>query len=158
MFDIYVHAKSKLFKLSWLHRGFPSRLLCSWPVKWNLSLNELIKQLGIQCAFLEITFACERIVCMNSSQCVSTDIVYIYFYYIRLYFTVFLLARSNTRDIPFSNILISKKQFLCNKKHIAFSCHVISFIDFARECNMIIYCKKNGMSRVLLLANRKIVK
>ena len=37
------------------------------------------------------------------------------FYYIRLYFTVFLLARSNTRDIPFSNILISKKQFLCNK-------------------------------------------
>jgi hypothetical protein len=38
------------------------------------------------------------------------------YYYIRLYFTVFLLARSNTRDIPFSNILISKKQFLCNKK------------------------------------------
>jgi uncharacterized protein Usg len=37
-------------------------------------------------------------------------------YYIRLYFTVFLLARSNTRDIPFSNILISKKQFLCNQK------------------------------------------
>ena len=37
-------------------------------------------------------------------------------YYIRLYFTVFLLARSNTRDIPFSNILIIKKQFLCNKK------------------------------------------
>jgi hypothetical protein len=32
-----------------------------------------------------------------------------------LYFTVFLLVRSNTRDIPFSNILISKKQFLCNK-------------------------------------------
>ena len=40
----------------------------------------------------------------------------IYNYYIRLYFTVFLLARSNTRDIPFSNILITKKQFLCNKK------------------------------------------
>ena len=38
------------------------------------------------------------------------------YYYIRVYFTVFLLARSNTRDIPFSNILISKKQFLCNKK------------------------------------------
>ena len=36
------------------------------------------------------------------------------YYYIRLYFTVFLLARSNTRDIPFSNILISKKQFLYN--------------------------------------------
>ena len=39
----------------------------------------------------------------------------IIYYYIRLYFTVFLLARSNTRDIPFSNILISKKQCLCNK-------------------------------------------
>jgi hypothetical protein len=39
-----------------------------------------------------------------------------YIYYIRLYFTVFLLARSNTRDIPFSDILISKKQFLCNIK------------------------------------------
>ena len=37
-------------------------------------------------------------------------------YYIRFYFTVFLLVSSNTRDIPFSNILISKKQFLCNKK------------------------------------------
>ena len=33
----------------------------------------------------------------------------------------FLLARSNTRDIPFSNILISKKQFLCNKKIILHS-------------------------------------
>ena len=43
---------------------------------------------------------------------ISLNIIY---YYIRLYFTVFLLARSNTRDIPFSNILISKKQFLCNK-------------------------------------------
>jgi hypothetical protein len=31
--------------------------------------------------------------------------VNISYYYIRLYFTVFLLARSNTRDIPFSNIL-----------------------------------------------------
>jgi hypothetical protein len=31
-------------------------------------------------------------------------------------FYCFLLARSNTRDIPFSNVLISKKQFLCNKK------------------------------------------
>ena len=36
-------------------------------------------------------------------------------YYIRLYSTVFLLARINTRDVPFSNILISKKQFRCNK-------------------------------------------
>ena len=42
--------------------------------------------------------------------------LYMYIYYIRLYFTVFLMARSNTRDIPFSNILISKKQFLCNNK------------------------------------------
>jgi hypothetical protein len=45
-----------------------------------------------------------------------SDSAYKYYYYIRLYFTVFLLARSNTRDIQFSNILISKKQFLCNKK------------------------------------------
>jgi len=43
------------------------------------------------------------------------------FYYIMLYFTVFLLARSNTRDIPFSNILISKKLFMCNKKNILHS-------------------------------------
>jgi hypothetical protein len=42
-------------------------------------------------------------------------VFHIAYYYIRLYFTVFLLARSNTRDIPFSNILINKKQFLCNK-------------------------------------------
>ena len=40
----------------------------------------------------------------------------IYIYYIRLYFTVFPLARSNTREIPFPNILISKKKILCNKK------------------------------------------
>jgi hypothetical protein len=32
-----------------------------------------------------------------------------------LWLTVFLLARSNSHDIPFSSILISKKQFLCNK-------------------------------------------
>jgi hypothetical protein len=38
------------------------------------------------------------------------------YYYIRLYFAVFLLAGSNTRDIPFSNILISKMQFLWNEK------------------------------------------
>jgi hypothetical protein len=40
----------------------------------------------------------------------------------------------------FSSILISKTLFLCNENHIALSCHVISFIDFARECNMIFYC------------------
>ena len=44
----------------------------------------------------------------------------------------------------------------------------ISFIDFARECNMVFYCTEiasllinmleNGMSRVLLLVNRKTVK
>jgi hypothetical protein len=42
--------------------------------------------------------------------------------------------------MKFSNILISKKQFLCNKNHTALSCHIISFIDFARECNIIFYC------------------
>ena len=36
--------------------------------------------------------------------------------YIRLYFTIFLLARSNTRYIPFSSILISKKQIMCTKE------------------------------------------
>jgi hypothetical protein len=43
--------------------------------------------------------------------------------------------------MKFSNMLISKKQFLCNKKtHIALSCHIVLFIDFARKCNLIIYC------------------
>ena len=33
------------------------------------------------------------------------------------------------------------KSYLCAiKNHIALSCHVISFIYFARDCNMIIYC------------------
>ena len=61
-------------------------------------------------------------------------------YYIRLYFTVFLLARSNTRDIPFSNILISKKLFLCNKKAYALSCKINEWNYVARECNMVFYC------------------
>jgi hypothetical protein len=52
----------------------------------------------------------------NPAKCVGLVQINILYYYIRLYFTVFLLARSNTRDIPFSNILISKKQFLCNNK------------------------------------------
>ena len=41
--------------------------------------------------------------------------------------------------------ILNKKQnwnfnFCAIKNHIALSCHVISFIDFARECNMICYC------------------
>ena len=35
---------------------------------------------------------------------------------------------------------LAKSNFCAIKNHIALSCHVISFIDFARECNMIIYC------------------
>ena len=53
---------------------------------------------------------------LHKSSYWSRSSAVIVYYYIRLYFTVFLLTRSNTRDIPFSNILISKKQFLCNKK------------------------------------------
>jgi hypothetical protein len=48
---------------------------------------------------------------VHSEIYVITILTSIFFYYIRLYFTVFLLARSNTRDIPFSNIWITKKQF-----------------------------------------------
>ena len=46
------------------------------------------------------------------------------------------------KKLKFSNILLSKKprKFCAIKNHIALSCHVISFIDFAWECNMIIYC------------------
>jgi hypothetical protein len=35
---------------------------------------------------------------------------------------------------------LAKSNFCAIKNHIALSCHIISFIDFARECNMIIYC------------------
>ena len=35
---------------------------------------------------------------------------------------------------------LAKSNFCAIKNHIALSCHVISFIDFARECNMIIHC------------------
>jgi hypothetical protein len=110
---------------------------------------------------------------LHKSSYWSRSSAVIVYYYIRLYFTVFLLTRSNTRDIPFSNILITLKNFFENfellkksffkfynfeilwnfltywlaksnfcaiKKHIALSCHAISFIDFARECNMLFYC------------------
>ena len=63
---------------------------------------------------------------------------------------------------------MSKKQFLCNKKPYCTLCHVISFIDFVprvqydyllhRNCFLLINMLENGMSRVLLLANRKTVK
>jgi hypothetical protein len=35
---------------------------------------------------------------------------------------------------------LAKSNFCAIKNHIALSWHVISFTDFARECNMIIYC------------------
>ena len=89
-------------------------------------------------------------------------------YYIRLYFTVFLFARSNTRDIPFSNILISKKQFLCNRKAYCTlvqnqwmklrGTRVQYVFLLHRNCFLLIDMLENGMSCVLLLANRKTVK
>jgi hypothetical protein len=35
---------------------------------------------------------------------------------------------------------LAKSNFCAIKNHITLSCHVILFIDFAQECNMIIYC------------------
>ena len=35
---------------------------------------------------------------------------------------------------------LAKSNLCAIQNHIALSCHVISFIDFARECNMIFYC------------------
>jgi hypothetical protein len=56
-----------------------------------------------------------------------------------LYFTVGLdrlyKIRKKYRCVP--NV-IHIAHFCAIKNHIALSCHVISFIDFARECNMII--------------------
>ena len=55
----------------------------------------------------------------------------------------------------------SKKQFMCNKKSY---CTLVPRNFIHLFCNMIIYCfllinmLENGMSRVLLLANRKTVK
>jgi hypothetical protein len=68
----------------------------------------------------------------------------------------------------FSNILISKKQFLCNKKpyctlvprnFIHLFCTRVQY-DYLlhRNCFLLINMLENGMSRVLLLANRKTVK
>jgi hypothetical protein len=62
-------------------------------------------------------------------------------YYIRLYFTVFLFARSNTHDIPFSNILISKKQFLCNKYNKWGRRGRDRMVKYSAKC--IATCKKN---------------
>jgi hypothetical protein len=39
---------------------------------------------------------------------------------------------------------LAKSNFCEIKNHIALSCHVISFIDFARECNMLFYCTEIG--------------
>ena len=70
--------------------------------------------------------------------------------------------------MKFSNIMISKKQFLCNKKpyctlvprnFIHWFCTRVQY-DYLlhRNCFMLINMLENGMSRVLLLANRKTVK
>ena len=64
--------------------------------------------------------------------------------------------------------LISKKQFLCNKKpycalvpgnFIHWFCARVQY-DYLlhRNCSLLINMLENGMSRVLLLANRKTVK
>jgi hypothetical protein len=46
----------------------------------------------------------------------------------------------------YENFEFLKKIEILRKNHIALSCHVISFIDFARECNMIIYCTEIAFS------------
>jgi hypothetical protein len=69
-------------------------------------------------------------------------------YYIRLYFTVFLLARSNTRDIPFSNILISKKQCLCNNIELL---HEYWWI-LSRALYSLLYCSKFFRKNILIFA------
>jgi hypothetical protein len=65
------------------------------------------------------------------------------YYYIRLYFAVFLLAGSNTRDIPFSNILISKMQFLWNEKsyctQYALTIKLVGRTSSAHSCNSYAY-------------------
>jgi hypothetical protein len=56
-------------------------------------------------------------------------------YYIRLYFTLIL----NFFEFLWNFLIywLAKNNFCAIKNHIALSCHVISFIDFARECNII---------------------
>ena len=70
--------------------------------------------------------------------------------------------------MKFSNILISKKQFLCNKKpyctlvprnFIHWFCTRVQYAFLLnRNCFLLINMLVNGISRVLLLANRKTVK
>jgi hypothetical protein len=50
-------------------------------------------------------------------------------------FNIVVLRSIFSNFMKFSNILISKKQLLRNKKHIALSCHVISFIDYLLHRN-----------------------
>ena len=52
----------------------------------------------------------------------------------------FLKKQKFRNFMKFSNILISKQQFMCNKKPYYILEPRNSFIDFARECNMIFYC------------------
>ena len=83
-------------------------------------------------------------------------------------FIIFKFFRKFGNFIKFSNILISKKQFLCNKKpyctlvprnFIHWFCTRVKY-DFLlhRNCFLLINMLENGMSRALLLANRKTVK
>jgi hypothetical protein len=83
------------------------------------------------------------------------------------FFFVFLIL-SFLNFMKFSNILISKKQFLCNEKpyctlmprnFIHWFCTRVQY-DFLLHRNLflLINMSENGMSRVLLLANRKTLK
>ena len=87
------------------------------------------------------------------------------FYNFELYFFCFIY---NFEILWNFLTLISKKQFLCNKKpyctlvprnFIHWFCTRVQY-DFLlhRHCFLLINMLENGMSRVLLLANRKTVK
>ena len=56
------------------------------------------------------------------------------------YFIIFQFFENFPILFHFLTYWLAKINFCAIKNHIALSCHVISFIDFARECNMIIYC------------------
>ena len=88
-----------------------------------------------------------------------------FFFFLILWFSNFWKF---SNFMKFSNILISKKQFLCNKKpywtlvprnFIHWFCTRVQY-DYLlhRNCFLLINMLENGMSRVLLLANRKTVK
>ena len=87
-------------------------------------------------------------------------------FYENLDFFFLILEISNF--MRFSNILISKKQFLCNKKpyrtlvprnFIHWICMRVQYAFLLhRNCFLLINMLENGMSRVLVLANRKTVK